>query len=303
MRVATSSAFDRSIAAIGDTQAKMVKLQNQLGTGQRLDALADDPAAAAEAERLRGQQARLDNEKRMTGFARMMLNQAEGALGSSVELMQTARELLLQASNGTLSVNDRALIGEQLQGIHDELLSIANRRDGAGGFIFAGAGSSTAPFVAGISVTYTAQTGQQGLATDPSFSITQDGAATFMRLNVNGTNTSVFQVLTDAITAFRATGANNNTSLAAANTSLQGVDQALEVFALRRTDVGEQLRAIDSRERLIENGEINSLSRLSELTDLDYAKAISDMNTLQTSQQAAMRTYSQVARLSLFDYL
>jgi flagellar hook-associated protein 3 FlgL len=303
MRVASSTAFDRAIASMGQRQTDMVKLQNQLSTGNRLVSLADDPAAAAESERLRAQQSRLENEKRMTGFAKLMLSQAEGALGTGVELLQNARELLLQGANGTLTTADRRLIGQQLQGIHDELLSVANRRDGAGGYIFGGAGSAQAPFQQGATVTYTPQTGQQVLGTDPVLSTTQDGAATFMNLDVNGTPTSIFKALSDTIAAFNSPSATNASSLAAANQGLNGVDAALERLALRRTDVGEQLRLVDSRERLIETGALNSQTRISELTDLDYAMAISKLSGLQTAQEAAMRTYSQVARMSLFDYL
>jgi flagellar hook-associated protein 3 FlgL len=303
MRVATATAFDRAIDAIGQRTSEMSKLQTQLGTGQRLTSLADDPAAAAEAERLRAQQARLDNEKRMTGFARLMLNQAEGALSSSVDVLQSARELMLQAASGTLNTGDRQAIAQQLQGLHDELLSIANRRDGAGGYLFGGAGSTTPPFQQGASVTYVAQTGQQTLATDPVVTVTQDGAATFMRLDVNGSQRSIFEVMGTVINTLRTPSAGQAAQQAAAQAGVDGLDAGLQSLALRRTDVGEQLRMIDSRERLIESGALNSATRISELVDLDYAKAISDLNTLQTGQQAAMRTYSQIARLSLFDYL
>jgi flagellar hook-associated protein 3 FlgL len=42
---------------------------------------------------------------------------------------------------------------------------------------------------------------------------------------------------------------------------------------------------------------------LSGLEDIDYAKAISDMNLQMVALQAAQQTYSQIKDLNLFNYL
>src|SRR5690606_31477113 len=76
-----------------------------------------------------------------------------------------------------------------------------------------------------------------------------------------------------------------------------------ERLLVTRTRAGEQLRAIDARERLLEGGEIEASGRLSGLVDVDYASAITRFQQNQTALEAAMATYSKVARLSLFDYL
>ena len=39
------------------------------------------------------------------------------------------------------------------------------------------------------------------------------------------------------------------------------------------------------------------------LEHTDYAVVVSDMQTNQLAIEAAMRTYAQISRLSLFDYL
>ena len=42
---------------------------------------------------------------------------------------------------------------------------------------------------------------------------------------------------------------------------------------------------------------------MSDLVDVDFAKAISDFQNNQTALSAAMKTYSQISKMSLFDYL
>ena len=56
-------------------------------------------------------------------------------------------------------------------------------------------------------------------------------------------------------------------------------------------------------QQALESGSIDLASRLSDLVDVDFARAISDLNQHQTAADAAMKAYAQVARLSLFTYL
>jgi flagellar hook-associated protein 3 FlgL len=67
--------------------------------------------------------------------------------------------------------------------------------------------------------------------------------------------------------------------------------------------VGEDLKTVDTHSRQIDADGVNVKGRLSDLLDLDYAKAITDLNSNQTALDAAMKTYSQVSKMSLFQYL
>jgi flagellar hook-associated protein 3 FlgL len=66
--------------------------------------------------------------------------------------------------------------------------------------------------------------------------------------------------------------------------------------------VGERLRALDAHEQAVETGSIDNQSRLSELVDVDFAKVASQMVQHQTAYEAAMKSYAQIARMTLFDY-
>jgi flagellin-like hook-associated protein FlgL len=48
---------------------------------------------------------------------------------------------------------------------------------------------------------------------------------------------------------------------------------------------------------------LQASSRLSDISSTDYAAVVSDMQSNQLAVEAAMRTYSQISKLSLFDYL
>ena len=61
--------------------------------------------------------------------------------------MQQVRELLVAAGNGSYTDFERANLGARIAGLRDQLLAIANRGDGAGGYLFGGQGSAMPPFV------------------------------------------------------------------------------------------------------------------------------------------------------------
>jgi len=81
------------------------------------------------------------------------------------------------------------------------------------------------------------------------------------------------------------------------------VDSALNRFSLSRTQVGEALTTLDASSTANSGQKLALESKRSDLTDLDYAQAISEMQTNQTGLQAALRSYASFARLSLFDAL
>jgi flagellar hook-associated protein 3 FlgL len=102
--------------------------------------------------------------------------------------MQQARETLVSAGNATYSDAERQGLASQLEGIRQQLLSMANRGDGAGGFLFAGQGASQPPFVdtAG-GVQFRGVAGSTQVASEESLPHTIDGQAAWLAsANGNG---------------------------------------------------------------------------------------------------------------------
>lgn len=302
-RVGTATAFAQSTAAITDQQAKLVDIQNKLATGRRFNSPSEDPVAAAQAERSRSEINRTEVEKRMIGFAKSMLQQSEGAIGDGTDLLQSTRELLLQAGNSTLSAGDRAAIAEQIDGLRNQLLSVANRRDASGGYVFGGQGSRTPPFVDdGTQVNYVATAGVQEVGRDMQFQLSVDGRAVFSS-GAGAATRNVFGVLDDAVALLRDPSATADQVRNGVAAAIDGLDSTLDQFNRGRAALGEQLRAIDSLDQSLTKAADDANARLSEVADLDFAQAISDFANLQTGLNAAMKSYAQISQLSLFNFL
>jgi flagellar hook-associated protein 3 FlgL len=302
MRIATALYYQQSIESIGQRSETMARLQEQIATGKRINRASDDPVGAAEAERLRAATARLDMEQRMMTHASGMLSIADSSLGSASDALQGARELLIGAGNSTLQPADRASIATQLQGLRDELLAIANQRDGSGGYVFAAQGSTAPPFTTGAGPTFQPAAGTRQTGLDVSFDTTVDGGAVFIGDGSSAPGGSVFNALDAIIAQLNDPAVDSATLGTGLGNAMGAVDTTLNRVLQARTTVGEQLRAIESRGRLLESGELQVAARISDITATDYAAVVSDMQTNQLAIEAAMRTYAQISRLSLFDY-
>jgi flagellar hook-associated protein 3 FlgL len=302
MRIGTAYAQQLAIEAIAERQGRLHESQAQIASGRRVNRPSDDPVAAAEAERIRSQQARVEAEQRAVGLARERLSSADNALGDATELLQQARESLLAAGTATQSPSDRAKHGQALREIRSQLLAVANRGDGTGGFVFGGQGAASAPFDAS-GTQYAALAGTRTIGQQMPSPVSLDGRENFTAVPGPTGPESIFTRLDAAIAVLEdpaTTGAQAN---AATQVAIGGVDRSIERFATTRTVVGERLRALDAHEQALESGSIEAQSRLSALVDVDFARAVSELTQNQTTLQAAMQSYAQVSKMTLFDYL
>jgi flagellar hook-associated protein 3 FlgL len=176
MRLATANQFDASIATLQKRQQAMQDSQQQLTTGKRIAKASDDPTGAARAERALATIGRIDANQRALEASRNGLTLGESALGDANELMQQVRETMVAAGNATYSDAERAGLANKVAGLRDQLLSIANRGDGAGGFLFAGQGSGGAPFLDQVGgVSFTGVSGALQTGSSEQFALTIDG--------------------------------------------------------------------------------------------------------------------------------
>ncbi|MET0519268.1 MAG: flagellar hook-associated protein FlgL [Burkholderiaceae bacterium] len=176
MRLSTANTFDASIANLQARQQKMQEAQAQLTSGKRIATASDDPAGAARAERALAALGRIDANQRGLESSRNNMTLGEAALGDANEIMQQIRETVVSAGNASYSDAERAGLAEKISGLRAQLLTIANRGDGADGFLFSGQGSSAPPFLdqaGGVSYTGTPGTIQTGNI--DSFQLTIDG--------------------------------------------------------------------------------------------------------------------------------
>ena len=101
----------------------------RLSTGLRINQASDDASGLAISEKMRTQIRGLNkaNENAQNGIS--MLQTAEGALNETHSILQRMRELAVQASNGTLTSNDRIEVQKEVDALKDEVDGISTRTE------------------------------------------------------------------------------------------------------------------------------------------------------------------------------
>ena len=307
MRINTYMAYETSISQLQSRQASLTRAQEQLTSGKRVDRASDDPAAAARAERALAAIGRADANKRALDASRNSVTLTESALGDAGEMLQQARELAISAGNGSLVDSDRLTIANAIRGLRNDLLAVANRTDGAGRYLFGGQGADSPPLVDGPGgVQYFGTTGEQLAASGETTPLTVDGNAAFLATPDPADPTqplSVFAALDRIINGLLVPGQTSTQVADIVSTGLGDIDATGANLAQWRARTGEALNRIDGVESRLSQSKLDAQRDRSNAEDLDLIEAISDFQNQQTGYDAALKMFSTVQRMSLFDYL
>jgi flagellar hook-associated protein 3 FlgL len=183
IRVSTANAFSTGVDTLQMRQRELSDAQAQLVSGKRVAKPSDDPTGAARAERALASIARAEANQRALDASRNAMTLSEAALGDGIGLLQQAREALVASGNGSWSAEQRRYAAEQIAGLRDQLLSVANRDNGAGGYLFGGQDARQRPFDngAGGAVQWVGVSGAQVTASDEPLPLTMDGQVVWLQ--------------------------------------------------------------------------------------------------------------------------
>ena len=183
-RISTSNAYDGALNNLMSRQDNLTATQAQMTSGKRVIKASDDPTAAARAERARALEERTTASMKAVDASSNAMTLTESALGDANELLQQARELLVSAGDASYNDAERASKASAIKAIRDQLLSVANRPDGQGGYVFSGQGSGGAPFIDKPGgVAFQGVGGSVNVAADEPLPLTLDGGNVWLTAN------------------------------------------------------------------------------------------------------------------------
>jgi flagellar hook-associated protein 3 FlgL len=145
-RLGSANTYDLAIRNLATRQTTLSNLQENLTSGKRVVRASDDPTSAAQAERSITRMARIASDQRALESQRNTITLGESALGDITDALQTFRELTVSAGSGTITAAERTTIANQLKGLSEQILAIANRKDNNGLPLFSALGSAATPF-------------------------------------------------------------------------------------------------------------------------------------------------------------
>jgi flagellar hook-associated protein 3 FlgL len=283
------------IASLSQLQQEENTTLAQMASGRRVAKPSDDPAAAGSLVQVLSQSDQIDTYTQNATTLQSNLQLADSTLNSVVTALERAATLGINAANATLSDSNRSAIAQELQGIQDQVLSLANTSS-QGTFLFAGTASTTKPFVAdntsstGVSYAGNGETNSVEISSGYQIQTSVSGSDLF--LNPSG---NVFQSLQDLITAVQ-----NDSGI---DTATNAVGQARSELSAQRVFYGNAMNQLKANSTVLQSESTQLSDREITLSAADLAQAATQLVSLQTSVNAVMSAASKTMGTSLFDYL
>jgi len=306
MKISTQLLFEKASKQMTTTQNSLAKSQAQLAQGKQIINPSDAPDQASTVQRLKSILTRQDSYQTALNTVQNRLQGEDSTLSSVSDLLIRAKEIAVQANNDTLSSDNRKALGVELQGLRDQMLSLANTKDTNGNYLFAGSKVSQPPFVsvAGGSPQYVGdQTRMKVMVGENrSMPINRTGTDAFVPVNrtaPDGTSQGVgfFIVMDDLIKGV------NTSDRPKMQGGLGELDTLLGGLSMARANIGSGLKGIEQQTSVIEDTVLNLKTTLSSVEDLDYASAITKMNQQMLSLEAAQSSFAKISQLSLFNFI
>ena len=267
----TNVASLRSQAAMVTNNQAMSKTMQQLSTGKRINSASDDAAGLSISTRLTSQINGLNQAVRNANDGISLLQTAEGATDEITNMLQRMRELSVQSMNGTYSSNDRTSMNTEFSQLYNEIQRVANTTQWNGFNVLDGTlgGSGTVTFKVGS---------QQASATIISATIKSfdPGAATAATVSgMSGLKSGSIETVAGA-----------SAMLTAIITAISGVNGV-------RSTIGAKVNRLQFTVDNLTNISTNLSASRSQIQDVDYSMATSNLAKSQVIQQAATAMLAQ----------
>ncbi|MEY2699797.1 MAG: hypothetical protein RIQ52_552 [Pseudomonadota bacterium] len=301
MRIATGYTQMTNTRQIVDSQARLALTQQQISSGQRIIKPSDDASSFNKTVSIDHMVNMFDNYLKNIDQMTPNLALQESSFSSATDAMNRARELMLEASNGSMNAGDRKKIAAEMAQIRDQMIAIGNTRNADGTYLFAGSRIDQPPFVKNAgnnSFSYQGNSFIRALDVNPN-----------RRVETNTPGNMAFGTADDparAINALVAAVDNLENPVDDKKAMLDAIgmmDTALDSISVATTRIGALLNTLEAEKSVQTQFVTDIKAERSALADLDYPTAISELNLRQTVLQAAMQSAVKTQGLSLFNYL
>jgi len=309
---------------LNELALQLEKLRKIGVTGKKLNVPSDNPASIRPVFTTRKQLSNVDRYLDTMGKSLDTMQATDGHLEHVENIMQRAKEIMVNAINGSLNNEDRTTLANEIAHLRKELLAAANSMVDDK-YLFAGYEQTTVPFVENPAY--------DPLLYDPNDSSTwpylyqgdenvtslEIASGELMQVNLTGNNlflgTTTWDPANPAnnstesgrydlfLELTRAEEAIRNNDEAAMQDSMRNLEGAAEQNRHLRGQLGLRASRLDAAIGYQQEVRIDLKQILSRYEDADALESFSNILQQETAFQAALDVTARVARLSILDYL
>jgi len=286
LRINTNVAALNAYNNLNANQSKLEGAFEQLSSGLRINKAADDASGLSIAQGLSSQINGLTQAVSNANDATNVAQIADGALGTTQDILQRMRTLVVQASNtGTQDTDSLGAIASELTNLNSQLDAIGqqtkfgqtNLLDGkySGVFQVGANGGDT------ITLDLTSVGGSSG---------TGIAAA---NLGSSGLKLDSLNILSASGGSFAVSGYNDGTSTGNSALDLASIDDAIKTVSTARASIGATQNQLSYTTANLQTAITNVTASRSNLTDADLATEVTAMTQQQILTQAATSVLAQ----------
>jgi flagellar hook-associated protein 3 FlgL len=288
------------VSSLDQTQASEQSLTQEMSSGVRVTSLSQDPLASGENVLLLSQMQRDDSFTQSSSLVQGQLQVADSALGSVVSQLTSAISAATGANNGTMNASDLKSVSNQIAGIRDEVLALANTSY-QGQYIFAGGKTSTSPFSLSSS-TSPATTTYNG---DEDINSLETPNGQSIQLNVPGNQifdaaggNSVLAALNNLVADYASGTASSS---AVADTVALGT--ALNYVSQQRVVIDNSITRLTAATDSVSSEKTQLTATQTNLMQADVAQVSTQLSLAETQQTALEDIIAQLGSNNLFTKL
>ncbi len=289
--------YNDIVSAVNQAQAREQVALEQVSSGRRVSQPSDDPAAFAAWANNTAALSEVDQFQQNVATTQSLLNTADSTLSSVVTGLNQAITLGVEGANGSISDQNRQEIAQNVSGIRDQMVQLANLNF-QGVYVFAGTANRNPPFAldsaAGSGVQYSGNdqvnTVQIGDGRSTAINLPGDQIFTNSSGNVMGSLTQLINVLQSG----------TQDDIAAATTAVRS---ALDQVSQQRTFYGTTLNSLQQDDSFLSQENVNLKSNENTLVGVDLTQAATNLTAAQTAVSATLEAAAKVLPMSILDYL
>ncbi len=279
MRVSTSQMFQVSTGSMSTASSALTRIQQQIASGVRIDAVSQDAVAVAQASRLQQVKAQAAVYNANLTELDMRYGESDQSLRIVHDSLASIQSALIQSRNGTLGASELTAIGTGIQNDIASITAELSRQDSQGRPLYSSA------VVDADHPALQVQPGQT-MASEITLSKADQDSMTALQTATWATATGM--------------AASTDAERAAALTQIAGLQSA--ALAARQVVGGRWQQVVNYQDanQAVSDGADIARSRL---MDTDIAKSATDLALYSAQLQAARSMFARIQANSLFDVL
>jgi flagellar hook-associated protein 3 FlgL len=293
------------LTGVDQIQQRLATANQQLTSGLKVSVASDAPDQIDNLLQLRADQAQNTQMGSNLGLEQTNAQAADGAIGSAIQLMDSATQLASEGANSIETAASRQALAQQVASVQTEMVSLSQTQV-QGRYIFSGDLDQSPSYQLDLTATdgvdqlsNAASTRQIQNPEGGTFSAAMTAQQIFASQNADGSDAggNVFAALNNLRTALL------NNDPAGITTAQSEIQQASTQLNTAQSFYGNVENRITNATTYATSYDTQLTTEVSGIQDADATTAAIQLTEANTQLQAAFEAEGKMPHSSLFDYL